>query len=213
MQPTSLPRPQASHQATPSPSRARAVLQEPTSPDALLWESAADGDPQALEDLFQRVRVEARAWLGRRGLPEGDREDLVSEVQVAVLRLLRSGEPAPRNLGGFLYFRARAVTSRYLRRKQVRDPRSEPAVLTDLQGNEPDPHDQTQRARLLAATRACREALPEPLGEVLRLRYEEGLSQASVGRRLDRSDVWVHRRVRQALSLLSHCLTSKGWTP
>ena len=200
--------------ATSSPAHppldARPTIPGPA--DADVWERAASGDEEATERLMQRVRVEARAWLGRLGLPEAEREDLVAEVQVAVLRLLRAGTPAPRNLGGFLYFRSRAVTSRYLRRKAVRSTTEELLRPDDRGADAPGPDRLASRAELLEASRVCRQELPEPLSEVLRLRYEEGLSQSSVGRRLDKSDVWVHRRVRQALSLLSHCLRKKGWT-
>lgn len=198
---------------TPGRSTLDARTATDESADTRLWVAAGQGDETALERLLQRVRVEARAWLGRVGLPEPDREDLVSEVQVAVLRLLRAGEPAPRNLGGFLYFRSRAVTSRYLRRKQVRSRREELPLVFELEDGGPDPSERALKSGLIEASRACRDSLPEPLAEVLRLRYEEGLSQASVGRRLNRSDVWVHRRVRQGLSLLAACLRSKGWTP
>jgi RNA polymerase sigma factor (sigma-70 family) len=179
--------------------------------DLGLWRAARAGDAQARSQLAElALEIATRELRVRRSLP-GDVEDLAQETVRQTLDVLSRTAEEPRDLRGFLKYRAWGVLSD--RRKKKRVDRSsideanapEPAVA----GRGPVGH-ALERA-LLDALSDCRKRLGSELGSVLRLRFEAQRETHEIADELDVHRNTIRVRVFRALAQLHDCLTSKGF--
>lgn len=152
---------------------------------------------------------EARPLLRRRGVAGADEEDLIAEIQLDALRYLRSEKNRPRNLSAFLHYRARAALSRHWRRRgrisaARRSVEEERVELGDLS-------DRLHEKGLIDAHQRCVATMPARVQVVYRMLVEEHLRQAEIARALQKSEVWVRRRVCEARSIALRSLRRDGY--
>lgn len=188
--------------------------------DLLLWDRGKQGDAASLDELLREAAALAHALLRRKGVPVGDRDDLVAEVQLDTLRVLRGAGTRPRNLGAFLYYRTLAVLRRYWERSGMLPRWMGPPSGEDVRERDPsdeegvdwrDLCDLLCEQRLLDAHERCVEGMPREVQRVYRLLVDEHLSQAEIARRLGQNQVWVHRRVGEARTRILEELRRLGY--
>ena len=178
-----------------------------------LWDAARRGDAVAREALFDAIADLARTSLLQRRVPAGELDDLTSAVVVSVLAYFEDGGEAPRNLGGFLYYRAWDVFSRYTREKGRWAAYCDTVTRVAVPREEPDALDTVAAGGLRHAMDECRARLDRELGKLLDLVYDQRKRQSEVARLLSRSETWVCRGLQRALERMQWCLKRKGFEP
>lgn len=170
-----------------SPAREHAVF--PTT----MWSEvrrAGARDRGALEDFAARYRSVLMRYLGRRGLPEWDAEDLCQEILLKLIRgaVLANADPAKGRFRSLLL----AVTRNTLADRQ-RARRQIPAALPDGAaaeevgaGGEDPEFDHEWALHLAAAALAYLESEGSPYYAVLRDHLQ--------GQAQDRNRLWLARR-------------------
>ena len=182
--------------------------------DRLLWAAALAGDPQAEGRLWSLVEDDLRRRLSRIGLLcAADRDDLVASARQRIFELVKSGEPAPKNLRGFLHYRALGALKSF-RRSRDRAPQ-ELALGADSPAadSSPEPGERIAQAELLEALRICRQRLAPELRWIVEMHYDEEISQRRIAASLALSTDAVHRRLRRGLHFLHDCLRARGIRP
>lgn len=193
----------------PTDARAETAL----AADSRLWARAAAGDESARAELAGLAQQVARSELSRRGVRAADLADLVQEAQRTTFAFLARNPAPPRDLSGFLKYRAWGVLSDH--RKKMRASKLD--YRDDLEPLLPAWERAGLRTagaaaeEMAAALADCRSRLPGDLARVLSLRYDAGLDGDSIQRRLGVHRNTIHVRVFRALQRLRECLISKGY--
>ncbi|MBC7975165.1 MAG: sigma-70 family RNA polymerase sigma factor [Myxococcales bacterium] len=74
------------------------------------------------------------------------------------------------------------------------------------------PHEQLDRAQLLAALEECLQSLSLDMRATLQLRFRTELTYEQIAAQLNATPEALQMRVARAMPLLRRCLESKGWT-
>ncbi len=164
-----------------------------------------DGDRRAEAEIYRRYADVLRAIIRKRlgAAPPEDIDDIMSEVQLAMLQSLREGRfdsSKGQSLGSYLYGIARFKIMDYLRRRNSHEgrisdlpPSQEPSVAEDRS------MEREERAEML---REAMEKLKPKYREVLYLRYFKELSITEISEELSLPHRRVSERIHYAVKLL-----------
>ncbi len=179
-------------------------------PWSALWADARAGDADARAALSRAASDAARRVLAARRVPAADLDDLAQETVVSCLAFLGTQAEAPREIAGFLKWRALGILSDHRRRARLRT----------MQTNHASGHEPTSEARgpaaaaradeVRAALADCRARLRADARDVLALRYEGGFEPGEIAARLGVTRNAIHVRTFRALAALRECLERKG---
>jgi len=173
-------------------------------PEEALWEGSVRGEPDARSSFAALIEHEVARHLARLGARHQEREDLVAEVQTQVLEWLAVGRERPRNILGFLRYRALGAFTAHVRRRRRRLQELEPAAALRFFASEvpedPSPID------VALDLEECKKRLPVDQRELVEARYAQGRTLAEVAQSYERAIVWVHRTLQRALEALRLCL-------
>jgi RNA polymerase sigma-70 factor (ECF subfamily) len=136
------------------------------------------GDPDTLADIHRTYGGLVFGYL-RKALPDaGAAEDVHQEVFLEVWRRGRSYDPERSSLGTWIMLIARSRAIDHLRRRTP-EPRDPHAGMPESEDPEASPELLVERwAMALMVAR-----LPEDEARVLRMRFDEGLSQTQIAER------------------------------
>lgn len=177
-------------------------------PDAVLAMKIARGDLQAEKELFTNFgeQIKLMVWARlKRKVALAEKEDLVSEVQEAVLLSLRKGGYDPNTgkpLAAYIAGIASHAVGQYFRR-QKKESVVESGVSVE---HHPDPQNilsdllDAERDRIL---RKCLQRLPAKYKEVLLLRIYEQYSIEEISQQLGLERRRVSERIHYAFQLLA----------
>jgi len=179
-------------------------------PRALEWEAARAGDVAARSVLAGVAEEIARRVLAARGARARDLDDLTQETVLSFLSFLDANPIAPREIVGFLKWRALGILSDHRKRARIRTmPDSQQdwdAQAADLLG----PAASARAVEVRAALADCRDRLGADARAVLALRYEGALEADVIAERLGVTRNAVHVRTFRAIAALRECLERKG---
>lgn len=177
-------------------------------PDESILRSAAQGDPQAFEELYAlydtRLRLAAWRICGRADWID----DLVNETwqrAYAIRAQYDAGRPFLVWAVGIL----RNVHRESIRRSAVPPPPAgnRPATTSE----EPDPARIAAEAELLTGLEACVRSLPPEDADIVRWRFFEGQSLRSVAQRLKMPEATLREgRLPAICERLRACLKARG---
>lgn len=178
--------------------------------DEDLWQRAVAGDGPACEQVAELASTYARETLRRRGAPSADLEDLVQEAAIGVERCRQRGHEV-RFFRKFVYFRALAVLKDFRTRqlRQARLAQEQQSVASNE--TRPPLDDELADKELLDAVAACRDALPDPLRQVVILRHSEDCMIREIADQMSLSLGGVRERFRRAWAQIHDCLKRKGF--
>lgn len=179
-------------------------------PWSALWAAARSGDAGARAELSRAASEVARRVLAARRVPAADVDDLAQETVVSCLAFLDSRADAPREIAGFLKWRALGILSDHRRRARSRTMPTHDEHWIDLATNALGPVVAARAGEVRAALEDCRARLGADARAVLELRYEGGCDAAAIATRLGVTRNAVHVRTFRALAALRECLERKG---
>lgn len=189
--------PRSSCSARPSPAGRRL----PTSPttDAQLLRRVAEGDEEALRDLYRQYSRLAYS-LAYRMLGRDDRAEEV--VQEAFLRVWRHADRFDETRASFATWFARLVRNHCIDLLRHREPLDRAASLTDLDHylGQTEPFDPAIVDRLVIREAFFR--LPIDQSRVLELAYFQGLTHREIAKSLEIPEGTVKSRLRLGLQRL-----------
>ncbi|MBL8861004.1 MAG: sigma-70 family RNA polymerase sigma factor [Planctomycetes bacterium] len=177
------------------------------------WRAARGGDAEARGRLARLALDTARRELARRRVAASDLEDLAQEAVMAFLAFLDERAEAPREIGGFVKWRALGVLSDQRKRLRVRSMEHSTEAPAELASGAAGPGASARAAEVRAALEACRERLRPESRAVLALRYEGGLEAEEIALRLGVTRNAIHVRTFRALAALRACLERRGIDP
>lgn len=186
-------------------------MSERTTEPADLWRRASAGDAVAREQLAALAGSIAHSELRRRGVPSFALDDLAQDVVRSTLAFLAKAHEAPRDLRGFLKYRAWGVLSDH--RKHMRnapamvETHAAPEVATADHG----PAERAHRRQLAQALAECTSRLPDEQREAVELRYGARMETEVIAARLAVHRNTINVRVFRALDKLRECLARKGF--
>ncbi len=147
---------------------------------------------------LQPHELSLRRWLGARFPSLGDRDDLVQESFLRVLRARAAGPIA--NVRGFLFATARNLALNHLRHRRHTHPEGlgeiDPSGVLDDGVDTPESVARQQELELL---QEALQSLPERCREVFILRRIHGLAQKEIAARLGISEKTVENHSLLAL--------------
>lgn len=186
-------------------------MSERTTEPADLWQRAGAGDSEAREQIAALARSIALNELRRRGVGANALEDLAQDVVRSTLAFLSKVQDPPRDLRGFLKYRAWGVLSDH--RKHMR---SAPAIIDaseapDAATAERGPAERAHRRQLADALAQCKSRLSAEQREAVELRYGARLETETIAVRLAVHRNTINVRVFRALDKLRDCLARKGF--
>lgn len=176
--------------------------------DAALVERVAQGDKDALRELYERF---GSILFGMSFRVLGDRqaaEECTQDTLLAVWRRAGAYDPRQASVGTWMIAIARNRAVDLLRRRAARP--SDPHAEIERADEAPDVADSVaadETSRLVAAALA---ELPEPQREVLVLSYFQGLSHSEIAERLALPLGTVKGRTRLALDRLRAVVPKYG---
>lgn len=176
--------------------------------DATLWRAVAAEDEDARQELARAVREVCGPVLRRKGVPAHELDDLLQEAQLSVLRYAARRPAPPRDLRGFLKWRARGVFSDYVREKWRRGRLQE--IDEGVASGAADVAQPAALAELRAALEHCVERLKKNQRSVWTLRRDEGVGPREIGERLGVPYATVGVLFHRARQALADCLRRKG---
>jgi RNA polymerase sigma factor (sigma-70 family) len=181
-----------------------------TEQDSNFWRALRRQDGMAYDELAALVSTVAAPVFRRSGASRETVDQLVQDVLVSIYEY-SSTEPAPappKNLRGFVYWRARGVWTEWLRREHLREiPLSEtPSISID---GEPAV-DPLTVDELGEALEGCRDGLGEKYRYVLEARYEQGRDSQEIADELGIERAQVAVRLHRARKSLQECLKKRG---
>lgn len=186
-------------------------MSEPTTTpeaDRLVREVLA-GDTAAFAGLVRMY--EADVWRVGAALlrDRGATENLVQQAFLDAYAHLAQYRPGT-DFGAWLRTVARNRVRKELRTAAREDRRLEVyrgQLEERLRATEPGPRDDADE--YLAALRGCRQELPPPDADLIRLRYERGLSFEAIGRKRGQTAEAVQRMVSRVRFRLRACIEGK----
>jgi RNA polymerase sigma factor (sigma-70 family) len=167
----------------------------------------------ARAELSRFAAEVARRVLSARRVPAGDIDDLAQETVLAVLGHLDADGEQPREIAGFVKWRALGILSDQRRSARNRTMQSHQAFLSDPVSPARGPAAAARDAEVRAALADCRARLGADARDLLALRYEGGCDAQALATRLGVTRNAIHVRTFRALAALRECLERKGIDP
>jgi len=178
--------------------------------DEELVDRARQGDPRAMQDLYQRYADIAYRRLTHLVGPDPEREDVLQEVFMGVMRGLGSF----RGDASFRTYVYRIVTNKAYdhlrkRRKRAESFRNLGDALNEMESHAPSPEQQTQSSSDAVLFRACLDDLKPKKRIAFILRVAEGLSLKEIAEQVGATVPTVAQRIRHARMELSEAIQQR----
>lgn len=168
------------------------------------------GDEAALERLYAAHAGRVKAYLLRCGFAPSDTDDLTQET---FLRAFRSLETFDGERGSFRTW-VGAIARNVARRHWSNRPNwdlYDPELAEQMFAAENSPADSPAAREELQAVRACIDALPPELVNLIRLRYEDGRTTRSISAATGIPEATVRSRLAEARGMIRRRLKEKGF--
>jgi RNA polymerase sigma-70 factor, ECF subfamily len=163
--------------------------------DAELIQRTGAGDRTAFEKLYKRYARPVFGLALRRLGDRGRAEDALQETFVSVWRSARTYKPERGPGAPWLYGVARnAIVDRSRARSEP------PAEAPDEASLDAGPDERAEGAWVQWRVHRALETLPEREREILRMRFEEGLTQTQIAEKIGISQMHVSRLIRKSLA-------------
>jgi len=147
------------------------------------------------------------------GVPASEQKELLDETLVSVWEYARRQSDRPRNFQGFLKWRARAVSRKYVRRKLAQRVVVNLAATLEPADADAHPGDLLSLSDLKRTLKACLEELDEKYRRIWVDRYESGMSVHETAEAQGIPKTTVAVRLHRARQKLQECLRRKGLLP
>ena len=171
---------------------------------AELMAAVAQRDQAAFVELFEHFAPRVKAWLRKRGAPEGQAEEVAQEVLLFVWHKAERFDPGRASVSTWIFTIAR--NKHVDRVRKERRPEVEPDELPVNPNAELDPdrvaHLRARNARLEEALKS----LPEEQAVILRRNYYEDISQRQIADEVGLPVGTVKSRTRLAFQKLRDVL-------
>lgn len=168
------------------------------------------GDEAALESLYAAHAGRVKAYLLRCGFSPTDADDLTQETFLRVFRSLATFDPRRGGLRTWIGAIARNVARKRWSSRPDWD-LYDPELAEQMFATDDVPADSPAAREEFQAVRACVEALPPELGNVIRLRYEDGRTTRSIASAVGMPEATVRSRLGEARRMIERCLKDKGF--
>jgi RNA polymerase sigma-70 factor, ECF subfamily len=179
--------------------------------DADIVARCLKGYETAYTDLYTAHAGRVRVYLLRCGFNPADADDLTQETFLRVFRSLRGFDVARGSFTTWLSVIARNVARKHWRK--LSQPENFDPQLAE-ESFAVDEKTGSSAAMILheefAALKDCIEKLDELLGQIIHLRYVEGLTTRNIGESVSLPEATVRLRLNEARGLLLGCLQGKG---
>jgi RNA polymerase sigma-70 factor, ECF subfamily len=182
--------------------------------DRALMERYRDGDATAFNQLYRRYRAPVRRFVAKLCRGQGEADEVVQEVWLAVIRGARSYRPTAKFTTYLFSIAHRRLQDRW-RSRERRDHAfgtAEPAPDLHEISDEGTtlPEDWASRAELRSALMAAIDRLPPPQRAVFLLKAEAELSLEEIAAATGASVEATKSRMRYAVARLRAHLTAWG---
>ena len=170
----------------------------------------------ALEGVMSRFSRMLRAVGRRRGLAEGDLDELVQEVRVRLWRALADNEKIGRVRTSYVYSAAMSAALDMLRRRRARPEETRDLEVLDVEAAEavarPGPDVELERRELADGIERALRELPEARGVVVRL-HLSGYDRFEIARLVGWTEPKVRNLIYRGLADLRALLLKEGIGP
>lgn len=178
--------------------------------DADIVARCLKGYETAYADLYTTHAGKVRAYLLRCGFAPADADDLTQETFLRVFRSLRGFDVARGSFTTWLSALARNVARKFWR-KLAQPENFDPQLAEESFAV--DESTGSSAATILheefAALKDCIARLDELLGQIIHLRYVDGLTTRSIGETVNIPEATVRLRLNEARGLLLECMQGK----
>jgi RNA polymerase sigma-70 factor (ECF subfamily) len=168
------------------------------------------GDESAFESLYAAHAGRVKAYLTRSGFDAPDADDLVQEVFVRVFRSLGTFDGQRGSFRAWLGAIARNVARKHWSRRPHWHLYS-PELAEEVFAAADNPGAGPAAREEFRAVRACVEALPPEMANVIRLRYEDGRTTRGIAAATGMPESTVRSRLAEARAAVARCLKAKGF--
>ena len=163
------------------------------------------GEAEAFNELYRRFRAPLRRFVAKLSWEQGEADEIVQEVWLAVIRGARSYRPAAK-FSTYLFSIAHRRLQDHWRSRGRRDHALAPDSAPDLQevvdDGAPIPEDWVARAELRNALMAAIERLPPPQRAVFLLKAEADLTLEEIAAATGAGVETTKSRMRYAVARL-----------
>ena len=168
----------------------------------------ADGDRDAVAELYDRHAARIMGLAIRIVRNSSDAEDVVQEVFSQAWRTAPNYQPARGTVAGWLLMMARTRAIDRLRSRQARRDAADGADLDGLPADVAPVSEQLIASQQAARVREAMMTLPVEQRAALELAYFEGLTQTEIAERTQTPLGTVKTRIRTALTSLRRSVRS-----
>lgn len=165
---------------------------------------ADDRDRQAFAELFSLFAPRVKAWLRKRGAPEGQAEEVAQDVLLFVWHKADRFDPSRASVGTWIFTIARNKHVDRIRKE--RRPEAEPEEMPTTPSRPLDAERVAHRSARDERLRAALSTLPEDQAVILRRNYYEDTPQRQIAQELDLPVGTVKSRTRLAFNRLRAAL-------
>lgn len=170
---------------------------------------------KVINELLPRVRAQVQKSVKVGNASEQLAEDMQSEAAVALVALVTAAEAAGKLDADDIVRQAHLAAVRFYDREcaqqgQLADDVTD-EVIHEVPTEASSPLDMLQRAELELALDAASDVLTEKQGDVMRLRYEEGLTQEQTAEQLKIDRTAVAKLERRALDRMRANIEARGF--
>ncbi len=167
------------------------------------------GEVGAFEALHAAHAGRVTAYLLRSGFSPADADDLAQQIFVRAFNSLGTFDAARGSFSPWLAAIARNIVRKHWRRRK--EPENFDPELAEAMFASPENPGQDLLAREeIEAVRACVDALPPELADIVRLRYVDGRTMRGIAAAANMPEATVRLRLKEAVAIVERCLRSKG---
>jgi len=168
------------------------------------------GDRSAFEALHAAHVGRVRAYLLRCGFDAAGAEDLTQDVFLRAFRSLHTYDAAKGSFRLWLAVIARNVANKQWHRRAQAES-FDPKLAEEMFAAPDNPRDWAEAREESQAVRACVDALPADLAELVRLRYVDARTTRGIAAATGLPEATVRLRLAEAIAILARWLREKGF--
>jgi len=177
--------------------------------DARLISLALSGVEAGFRGLYEAHAAQVKAYMLRCGFQPADADDRAQEVFTRVFKSLKTFDARRGSFAFWLSAIARNVARKYWKQR-TEMPNFDPQLAEALFPTDNRTVTAAQENEEMEAVRACVDALPAELGQLVRMRYIEGRTTRGVAAAAGMAESTVRLHLAEASDLIEQCLQRKG---